>query len=388
MMVQGGVIFSFSVFFNSLELEFGWSRAVISGAASLSFFMMGVGGIFTGYLADRLGPRPIVAASAVCFGTGLFFMSRVSSLWQFYVAYGIIVAAGMSSVVVPCLTVISQWFVRRRGMMVGIVSSAIGLGMMLSPVITANLISSYGWRTAYLSLAITAAAILIIAASLLRQRGTATPLPASELIEENTKKDTVIGSGISYRRAIRTRQFWMIGISLFCFGYCTQTISVHMVPFLTDNGIAQVVAAGVIGLIGIVNIAGRLISGSISDKFGSHRTLLVAFLMMILSFGWLLVAGSLWMYYLFAVVYALAFGALATLQSPVEAEFFGIKALGAIFGSIHFILTWGSIGSVISGYIYDTTESYRLAFIICVTVAVIGTLLMMLLRPVKSDEIK
>ena len=151
--IQGvciGAMFTYGVFFREFQAEFGWSRAMISGAASAAFLIMGAVGILAGRLTDRIGPKIIIVVSGISFGMGYLLMSRMQALWQLYLLYGLMVGIGLSTHDVITLSTVTRWFIRRRGMMSGIVKVGTGFGQMVVPLIATLLISAYGWRNAYL----------------------------------------------------------------------------------------------------------------------------------------------------------------------------------------------------------------------------------------------
>ncbi|MGD9192920.1 MAG: MFS transporter, partial [Desulfobacterales bacterium] len=142
-----GTYFSYGVLFNPLIDAFGWSRASISGAASLAFLLMGFLGIGVGRLNDRFGPRILMTVSGVFFGLGYFLMSRLEAIWQLYLFFGIIFGIGLSTVDVIALSTIARWFVKKRGIVTGIVKVGTGFGQMVIPFLASILIIRYGWRS-------------------------------------------------------------------------------------------------------------------------------------------------------------------------------------------------------------------------------------------------
>ena len=140
-----GTYFSYGVLFNPLIDEFGWSRAAISGAASMAFLLMGFLGIGAGRLNDRFGPRVLMTVSGVFFGLGYFLMSRLESIWQLYLFFAIIFGIGLSTVDIIALTTIARWFVRKRGIATGIAKVGTGAGQMTIPFLASILIIRYGW---------------------------------------------------------------------------------------------------------------------------------------------------------------------------------------------------------------------------------------------------
>ena len=161
-------------------------------------------------------------------------MSRISAIWQLYLFFGVIAAIGHSAGFVPLTSTITRWFVRRRGLMTGLVVSGIGIGTIIMPPIATRLILNYGWRTSYTIIGITALVVIIIAAQFLRRDpGQIEQLPYGT---SEVKQDSLISEarGFSLREAIHTRQFWMLCALVLSHGVGQQAVIVHITPHATD----------------------------------------------------------------------------------------------------------------------------------------------------------
>ena len=157
---------------------------------------------------------------------------------------------------------------------------------------------------------------------------------------------------------------------------------VHIVPHATDLGISTVSAASIVSVIGGLSAVGRAGGGSIGDRIGNKPTLIITFILMGAAFVWLQFAKELWMFYLFAVIFGFAYGGLIALESPMVAELFGLRALGAILGMVHFVATiGGAISPLLTGRIFDITGSYQWGFLTSVGLSIVGLILVTLLRP-------
>jgi MFS family permease len=368
MVLMNGAFYSFGVFFKPMLEEFGWTRAMTSGAYSLNMILWGLLSIITGRLNDRFGPRIVITACGFIFGAGYLLMSRISTLWQFYLFYGVIIAIGLSGCFAPI-----RWFTKRRGLMTGIVISGIGVGTIIIPPLASQLISIYGWRTSYIFLGITTLVLLIISAQFLRRDpGQIGQMPYGEdkLKPKGSVSET---GGFSFQEAIHTRRFWMLSAVFFCYGFIVHTIMVHIVSHATDLGIAPVIASGILAAMGGISITGRIGMGSVADRIGNKRSLLINFFLLAISLLWLLRVRDLGMFYLFAVVFGFSWGGLAIFNSLMTAEVFGLKAHGAIMGLVTFVYTTGSaIGPVLAGHIFDITGSYNSAFMVTAALGVAG----------------
>ncbi|MFC1593137.1 MFS transporter, partial [Candidatus Omnitrophota bacterium] len=120
-----------------------------SGAFSLRMLFTGLLSMVMGKLNDRFGPRLVVTASGFFIGLGFLLMSQISTIWQLYLFFGVIVAIGISGSLIPMVSTVARWFVRRRGLMTGIAVSGGGFGTLVMPLLASYVISNYGWRTSY-----------------------------------------------------------------------------------------------------------------------------------------------------------------------------------------------------------------------------------------------
>jgi MFS family permease len=387
--IQGtgvGTFYTFGIFFKELLAEFGWSRATISAASSGAFFLAGLLGIVVGNMNDRFGPRLIMAVTGSSYCLGLLLMSRLSAIWQLYFFYSVIVGIGLSSTDVIPLTTVARWFVKRRGMMTGIVKVGTGTGQLIMPLMTSMFIAAYGWRTSYIMVGTLVFLLMISSGQLLRRDpGQKGLLPDGDL--KTTVSDLHLPEkGVSLGEAALTGQFWMICVINVIIGCCAITVVVHIVPHATDLGISPIAAASILSTIGGVSMVGRLATGIAIDKIGNKRLMITFFLILVASLLWVQVSKELWMLYVFGAVYALSHGGFYTVISPIVAELFGISSHGVLFGIVAFGGTvGGAIGPTLAGYVFDVIHSYQLVFFVLAGFAVAGVILTSLLRPVVTE---
>ncbi len=387
--VVWGTCNSFGVFFDPLIREFGWSRATISGAASLGFLVHGISSIALGNLNDRFGPRLIMSACGLFLCLGFLLMGTLNTVWQLYVFYGLIVSIGLGGIDVIPLSTVSRWFHRKRGMMSGIIKVGTGVGMFIMPFFINWLVNTYGWRYSFTVLAF----LIIVFVLFLAQFLVRDPIQKEQFIDngirrtwENQKKPE---EGLTFKQAIRTRQLWTICVVYFIVLFCVYTILMHIVQHAIDLGIHSSVAAGILSAIGGVSITGRFLMGGASDKIGEKSALMICLLCLLASLFWLQAVKTLWMFYLFAAVYGFAHGGFFSLVSPLIAKFFGTKSHGLLFGIVIFSSTiGGAIGPFMAGYIFDVTTSYKIIFLILVVLCTIALALTASLKPplIKDDQ--
>ncbi len=385
MVMTGGMWVIFGVFFEPMLTEFGWTRAMLSGATSLRIFIATLLGIAGGRLTDKFGPRPVATVCGLFLGLGFFLMSRINTIWQLYLVFGVITGIGMCGLWVPMISTVSRWFVKRRGMMTGIVLSGASLGMIIMPPLATWLITTYGWRTSYTIVGLIAMIVIISATQFVKRD----PAQIGQLPDgENRVKAESLGllaKSLPLREAIHTRQFWTLCAVFGSLWFSSMAITVHIVIHAIDLGIPAISAANILAIMGGAGIAGRILIGNAADRIGHKPVLVMGFTLMVVSLLWLLVAKELWALYLFAVIFGFGFSGLVVLESPLIAKLFGLGSLSVIMGSVEFVSTALSTPSaIVTGYIFDITGRYQLAFLICVGVSIIGLMLSLLLRPISE----
>ena len=202
--------------------------------------------------------------------------------------------------------------------------------------------------------------------------------------EENViakvQSSTPAVEGLSLKQAIKTGRFWIFGLVAFGFVFCMQLIVVHITPHAIDSGILAIVAASIVSIIAAVSLIGRLGIGFLSDRLGAMPALAACLIIFALALIWLLFAKEVWMFYIFAIIYGIAYGGEAAVMVLVPAELFGLKYVGIITAATFFMgAIGGAIGAPFGGYIFDITGSYDLAFVICIIISTLAFILSMIL---------
>jgi MFS family permease len=376
-----GTYVSFGVFFKPLLAEFDWSRATLSGAHSLTFLISGIVGILVGRLSDLFGPRILMTVAGFLCGFALLLTSRINTPLQLYLFYSVLFGIGLSAVDVIALSTTARWFIRKRGTMTGLVKMGTGSGQFIMPLLASMLITGYGWRTSYTVIGILVMVSLIAVAQLLRRDpGLMGLLPDAARAEPSGPG--LVEKGTSFREAMVNRQFWTVFFANLAACFSLLSIMLHIVPHATDLGIDSGAAAGILSTIGGVSVVGRFVVGRAIDRIGNRCSMILCFVLLITVLLWLQLAKELWMLYIFAAVYGFTHGGFFTLISPIVAEYFGLRSHGLLFGMAVFAGTVGGfIGPIFSGYIFDVTGGYRIAFLGCICAAVIGLGLILSLKP-------
>lgn len=383
--ILGGVTFSFGVFFKPMLSEFGWTRAATSGAFSLNMILGGVFGILGGRLTDRFGPRLVITGGGLLICLGYLLMSQVNAIWQIYLFLGMLAGIGMGGMAIPMMSTIARWFTKGRGLATGIVSSGVGVGIIIMPPIANLLITSYSWRTSYLILGIMVIVFIGIPAQFIRRAALQNTSVTRDADALETDRPHLPAREFSLQEALHTPQFWMISIMSLFFLFCMQTAMVHIVAHATDINISAIAAATILSAIGFVNLGGTIAMGGLGDRIGSRKAMIIIFTLISLSFLIVIFARELWMLYLFAVVFGLSYGGFVAMQSPMVVDLFGLKALGTIFGLVMFAANiGGASGPLAAGRIFDVSGNYQWAFILCAFLGLTGLLLSILMKTTRK----
>ncbi|HXY73973.1 MAG TPA: MFS transporter, partial [Dehalococcoidales bacterium] len=381
LLIFGGLLSSFGVFLKEIQNETHWNRATISGANALEFFLMGVFAIISGRLVDRYGPRLIISITGVIMGIGFILTSQVSQIWQFYLAYGVIVGIGLSSVEVTALSMTARWFTKNRGLATSIIKLGNGFGMFIFPLLSSWLILLSNWRTAYIVLGTSGLLLMVSVAQFMKR-------DPSQIGQRPFGADSVPSNGnsasqaeLTFRESYHNGSFWLVCGIYFIAWYVTQTIVVHLAGYLQDNHMNIAQAASVVSTLGAVSIAGRLIMGFAGDRIGNRNALIICGAVLLVATVWLQFTQVTWRSYIFAIIGGFAHGGFFAVLSPLVAELFGLKSHGSNLGLIIFIgYTGGAVGPVVAGRLYDMQNNYQLTFYILLGVSALCLLLTVLLK--------
>jgi len=380
MVIAWGTNYSFGIFFTPLLKEFGWTRAMTSGAFSLAMFLEGFGGMFFGRINDRLGARRVMTVCGLGLGIGYFLMSRIAQIWHLYVFYGLLVGLGLSGTYVTLTSTVTRWFVKRRGLMVGIVSAAMGLGTLLMTPVANRLIQAFGWRTAYVLVGVMAILLIVFAAQFLRnpetEKGHGLNNSEGPLDVGAVKTDSV-----SFRDALRTRQIWLLCSILLGWGAASLIIMVHIAPHAIELGFSAGQAASVLALIGGIVFLAKIMVGITTDMIGSKRAFIIGLCLMSAGLIWLLNTRELWALYLFAFFYAFGYACGSVVMPTIVAEIFGLRSHGVLLGVVNFSACVGAAaGPIMAGALFDIRGDYTVAFCVTTCLSLISLIMALGLR--------
>lgn len=381
-------VYTFGVFLDPLTEHFGWDRGPLSLAPSLSFVVAGLLAMVTGRLSDRYGARILATVGGVAMGSAFLLMSRINTLTDTYIFWGLFMGTAFGCFISPLLSTIPRWFVQRRGVALSIVATGFGLGATISPLLAQMLISRCRWPSAFLVLGIIAWAVIIPLAQLIRKSPAQMGLkPYGDSDAVGSETAARAPEGASLREAVRSLPFWVYGAVTFLWFFSLQAVVVHIVPHATNTGVPEIAAAGILSVLAACSVISRASIGFVADKLGARRSLALCLVVATLALGWLIITRELWAFYVFAVAFGLAYGGVIPLATLVPSELFGTRSLGVILGALMLYNTvGGAAGAPFAGYVFDTTRSYLPALPVLAVVSVVALLLSLVLLRIRSPQ--
>lgn len=402
--VAFGVWYSYSIFFIVIIEEFEWSRAEASSVFSVFIFCHSVMGILTGYLQDRFGPRVVIPIGSLILALSLVLTSKAMYLWHFILAYGILAGTGVSLIgFISHSSFIPKWFVRKRGLAVGITMSGIGFGMLFLVPLVESLITDFGWRTTYLFLA-GAVLLLVGPLNLIFTRRSPEELNlqpdggvSGDIIDKPSSSVTVkiidpvwAAREWTLLKAICTKRFWLLIAAFFFISYAYQGTLLHSVSAMVDAGLNRDTASYYFGILGIAGSGGKILFGYLSDLYGREKISslggIIAALGIISLMSITLLDGL--MPVLFAFLFGLGYGAAAPLLPSVGADIFMGSSFGLIFAMIGIGGgIGGSVGSYVAGLLRDMSGSYSVPLTFCCISLFLSCILIWVVRPGKVRRV-
>ncbi len=364
---SAGARFSFGVFILPMTEELGWDRAQLGLAASLNLLLAGLLRPLAGVMADRFGSKLVAMFGVATAALALVLTSFVRELWQFYLAYGFLLALGYACASpVTVTTLVSHWFVRRRSLAMSIGSTGTALGELVTVPLAMLAVLFLGWDTAFRLIAgFMVLIVLPVGWVLLHNRPEDRGLrPYGARAQGSVSAHSEPAPALTLREAARSADFWRLGFGFFVCGFTMSFASTHFVPFAMDMGFEPMVAANALGLVGGCSIVGGLTAGFLADRYRRKNVLAVVYLLRGLAFVVLLEARDLPTLYLGSFLLGISWTATSPLTSAITADRCGLRHLGSIFGTMYMIMPIGSaIGAFLGGLVYESAGVYDITLV-------------------------
>ncbi len=390
-------MFAFGLLLVPMSEDLGWSRSSLSLALTTFMVVSALAMPFVGRIVDRWNLRLILACSVtlVAIGTGL--MWGVTAYWQVFVLYGIVFALGNAGSSIPTVSVmVTRWWSASRGVANAAAIAGMAVGQLVIIAVLASLLSSIGWRTSY---AVLGAANLLIVVPLVllfaRSRPPASHDPCirpegasgdgDETREAGTTDsvdaDRPVAPVASLADLSRSRHMWLlIGMFAMC-GFQDFFVSTHVVAFAIDHNVGVLLAGNILALMGLVALAGVMLSGYLSDRYGPAVPSVLCFVLRTAIFAFIMINQTTPSIVAFALLYGSTFLITAPLAVIFAGQIFGRRYLGTVTGIVSMIhQVAGGVGAYVGARFFDHFGSYDGAFAVALGMALAAMVLSALLH--------
>lgn len=370
-LISGLFLWSFGLYIDPVEDEFGWSRAEVSLGISIALLASGLASPLVGKLTDRCGPRFTLLLGGGVYAGGLALLATTNALWQWYLFLGVVGVSLAMTLFLAFPVLISRWFERRRGTALGLMGVGVSVGgLMVVPVVRV-LIDALGWETALLISAVVVLAYFLPVGLLLvrdsppagRQAGRGAPSPAEEA------SALAALSGPSLTVALRTAVFWVLALALALFFFSTFGLVVHSVPLFESRGISTAWATGLLSMMAGISILTRIGLAAAADRTrGFEMICLIVTGCGVITNALLLSSTSAGILAVFLIAWSIADGGPSLVEPLAVTRTFGMAHFATILGSIAVIRTAVMLTSAaIAGAIFDATDSYNWALVMWIS---------------------
>lgn len=355
----GTTQYLFGVLVVPMQRELGWSRGLISGAFSVSLLTTGLLGLPVGRFVDRYGARLPMSLGSLLGCAGLVATSQVHRPWQFYALWSGVVALSMALTLYPVtFTVIANWFWRRRGSALALLTLLGGLASPIFIPLAGLLVERIGWRDTLIVFGLSQLLIAFpLHAIVLRRRPEDLGLRPDGATFE-TPGDPGVGDP-ALGQAVRMLPFWTLTAS-FALGLLANAVILgHQVAYLIGRGYDPVLAASVAGLLGVASLPGRYLLNRLSERVSPQRLLATCFLAQAAGVSLLALAARPVLVLGYVAIYGAAFGAISPLRASTMADQFGRRSYGAITAASGIpVAVAASAGPLAAGILYDRLGTY------------------------------
>jgi MFS family permease len=377
-----------------LQQEFGWSTTVLSAAVSINLVLFGLTAPFAAALMERFGIRAVTATALVLIGAGSALTVLVSQSWQILLTWGLLIGLGTGSMaLVFAATIANTWFVKNRGLVIGILTAGSAAGQLVFLPFIAVLAQDPGWRQASLLIAAGALAVVPLVLKFLKnspadagalpygaEQPDAGSLVQAQPVESGPRANAAVRALQVLKRASKVRTFWALVAGFAICGATTNgLIGTHFIPSAHDHGMTETTAAGLLAVVGIFDIVGTIASGWLTDRFNPRILLAVYYQFRgigLLVLPLLLSAEVQPSMIVFVVIYGLDWVATVPPTAAICRETFGADG-SVVFGWVFAAHQLGAAAAALAaGAIRDSTGQYTYAWFgaaaMCTIAAVIS----------------
>ncbi len=361
--IASGARFLFGVVLKPISEEFGWNRAQLTGAVMLAMIVLSICQPLVGILIDRIGAKKILVGGIALLGISLIPFSFVTSLWQIYLLYGLLMSFGLAAASpVLATSIVGRWFTTKRGLAMSVATSGSAFGQLLIVPIATWIMLTTSWQTTYRVLAV---ALLVVA------------VPLSAIFLRDAPRAAAAGEvppaedGLTLREAIAHPAFWILAFGFVVCGWTMAFPNTHFLAYADDMGMSVLHAANTISATAIFSVLGSVLLGLAADRFQRTSVLALTYALRGLAFLLLLLLPAGTLLYVYGLVLGISWTATTPLTAAIAADRYGPKHLGFIFGSLFTFMNLGfGFGSFLGGVIFEASGGYQTALIVNVVLGV------------------
>ena len=377
------------IFVGAMHDDTGWSHTSILAGLSVHFLMGGVGVFLAGRFADRRGGAGRVLMVGVLIAAGALFSLRwVESPAQFIVLYGVAGGAGTSALRILQATLVSKWFIAKRGVAVGVATSGGAVsGILMVPLIT-FFISELGWRDAWSAISVILVLLLLPMVPLAVRSPEDLGLEPDNGASRVSSRPLVAAEhSLTAQEAIRTRTFWLILFAVLVGNFALQTNTTVMVPYFEDIGFSAATAASAIALYGFIALGMRFVWGTFADRLGVRLAVLLQACITALGAFLLLQISGTTSLYLIVMYQGATQSAFPLLQLLVWPAFFGRAHVGSIVGlGQPPTVIAGATGPLVVGFLFDQTGNHETTLWLLIATWLATAVVMYTIKPPRRDN--
>lgn len=365
----------FGLFLINLQDTFGWSRGQISLSLTVFIGVLIATLPFVGGLLDRYGARRLLLVSIPAYALALMSLAWLgNSLTQLYATFAVLALLSAGTQSLTYITLLSNWFDRRRGLAIGLCMAGFGGGYIIVPQFVQWLIVHHGWRSAYVGLGVLA----LVGAFLPALAWIRSPPPRAPV--EAHAQGPASTEGMTVGAALRTREFWVLATVFILASLTLNGIQSQIVPLLVGDGMAPAAAALMLSAIGVGSCPGRILAGYLMDRIFAPRVVLCFFLLSVFGLGVLILGGGTLWILLAAICIGLSLGAENDAMGYIAGRYFGLRSFGRIYSLLLCAyLTGSAIGPYVLAVSYDATGSYTRGLLVGLATLSLSCVLLLLL---------
>lgn len=380
--VSYGILsYAFPVFIGPMEAELGWSRTQVTGAFSLAALVAGAAAIPVGRWVDAHGARGVMSAGSLLAALLLLAWAGVETLWGFYALWIGLGLASASVLYEPAFAVVAQWFVRRRGRALTVLTFMGGFASVVFVPLATALVEGQGWRAALVGLAMVLAVVTVPAHLLLLRRR-----PQDHGLQPDGETGDG-GSGdrqaepersVPARAAVRSGSFRWLSLAFALSSLVTTALAVHLIPLLLERGYSPGFAGAAMGTVGLMALPGRLVFTPLGTRWSRPAVAASIFGMQALSVAALWLGSGERSVWIFVLLFGAGFGAITPARAALLAEFYGPGSYGSISGTMALVLSLARASAPVgASVLYASGDGYAplLATAILVSLASAGSVL-------------